>query len=241
MAASGLTFAEKLLPDQPANANLFDGDQAALWQAMYRSIAQASGLASPMEELSLVVTDRFSQEEMGSNPVTLRFLQLLLRLTGARRVLEIGSFIGVSALYMAQALPEGGELVTIEKFDQFADLAEANFARNGLASRIRLLRGDAFEVLRQLDPAERFDAVFIDGNKERYCDYFKMLEPWVRPGGLMLVDDALFHGDVANPEPRTEKGRGVRAFLDFAATLTGWQRLLMPMANGLMILVKPQA
>lgn len=241
MAVSTLTFAEKILPDQPANANLFDGDQLALWHAMYAAIARASGLVAPADELSLVVTEKFTQEEMGSNPLTLRFLQMLLQLSRARRVLEIGTFIGVSALYMARALPAGGELITIEKFDHFADIAQTNFDRNPTAAPIRLLRGDAFEVVQGLDPAERFDVAFIDGNKERYRDYFEMLEPRVEPGGLIIVDDSLFHGDVSNPVPQTEKGRGVRDFLDMAAKLQGWQRLLLPIANGLMILIKPSS
>ncbi|MBI3706206.1 MAG: class I SAM-dependent methyltransferase, partial [Proteobacteria bacterium] len=182
MSPPKLTFADKLLPDQPPHAELFGGDAKALWQALYDTIARSSGIRSPYDEFKLAQTEKFTVEEMASNPVSLRLLQLLIRMIGARRVLEIGAFIGVSAMSMASALPKGGELVTIEKFDHFAAIARQNFKQNGLAKRIRLLEGDAFGVIDSLPKAKKFDLIFIDGNKERYLDYFERLEPLLAPG-----------------------------------------------------------
>jgi caffeoyl-CoA O-methyltransferase len=235
------SFADKLLPTAPANCDLFDGSQASLLQNLYDAIVSTSGIAQPHDELTLQLSDRFTVEEMASNPVSLRFLQLLVKMTGARRVLEIGAFIGVSTIYFAKALPPGGEVVSIEKFDEFAKICQTNFAQNGVADRIRLLVGDAHSVLETLPRDRKFDLIFIDGNKERYSDYFHMTEPLLSPGGLIVVDDALFHGDALNPVPKTEKGAGSKALLAAAAAARDYDRLLMPFANGMMLFFKPRS
>src|SRR5205814_1390845 len=203
---------DKLLPDQPLNNEYFAGSD--YYRDLYDLIARTSGLKPATETFKLVLSDKVTVEEMASNPVQLRLLELIVRLTGARRVIEIGAFIGLSAMSMARAMPPGGKLTTIEKFEHFADICRKNFAANGLQDRIEILHGDAFEVLQKLDKRDLFDIVFIDGNKERYADYFLATESRVRPGGLVLVDDILFHGDVLNAPPQTEKGAGVKAFLD---------------------------
>jgi caffeoyl-CoA O-methyltransferase len=233
-------FSDKMLPDQPLHSDQFAGAREAYYPALFEAITRVSAIKTPYEELTLATSDKFTVEEMGSNPIALRFLQLLIRLSGARRVLEIGAFIGVSAMYMAKALPAGGELVTIEKFDHFADICRRNFAQNGLADRITLLQGDAHEVIAGLPRDKPFDFVFIDGNKERYAEYMQRLEPLLAPGGLMIVDDALFHGDALNPRPRSEKGQGVRDCLDLAAQWTGYHRVLLPVANGMLLMLKPR-
>lgn len=231
-------FHDKMLPDQPLHADQFTGTRDEYFRALFATVIGISGIKTPYEEFDLATTDKFTVEEMGSNPIALRFLQLLIRLSRARRVLEIGAFIGVSAMYMAKALPPGGEVVTIEKFDHFAEICRQNFQRNGLADRITLLQGDAHTVIDGLPRDKPFDVIFIDGNKERYADYMRRLEPLLAPGGLMIVDDALFHGDVLNARPQTEKGQGVRDSLDLAAEWTGYFRVLLPVANGMLLLMK---
>jgi predicted O-methyltransferase YrrM len=154
------------------------------------------------------------------------------------RVLEIGSFVGLSAMTLARAVGEQGHVTTIEKFPHFAAIARRNFQANALADRIDLLEGDACDVIASL-PAERsFDLIFIDGNKERYADYFLALEPRLSPRGLFVVDDVLFHGDALNPVCRTDKGRGTRAMLEQAARAKNYLRLLLPIGNGILLLLK---
>jgi len=235
------SFADKLLPTAPANCDLFDGPPASLLASLYDTIIATSGIAQPDDELKLQLSDRFTVEEMASNPVSLRFLQLLVKMSGARRILEIGAFIGVSTIYFAKALPTGGEVVSIEKFDEFAKISQTNFVQNDVGDRIRLLVGDAYEVLKTLPRDEKFDLIFIDGNKERYRDYLHMTEPLLSAGGLIVVDDALFHGDSLNPVPKTEKGAGSKALLTAAAAAHGYDRLLLPFANGMMLLFKPRS
>lgn len=226
---------DKILPDQPFNRELFDEESVQFYQVLYRTIGEVSGFRSPAEEFDLELTDKFTIEEMASSPVSLAFLQLLIGLSGAHSVLEIGAFIGVSAMSMARALPQDGRLVTVEKFDHFAAIARRNFARNQLDRKITLLEGDAFEVVPTLRD-QRFDFVFIDGNKERYADYFELVQPLVGVGGLIVVDDAIFHGDALNGRPRTEKGQGVRRMLDVAAKAANYRRVLVPISNGVLLM-----
>lgn len=228
---------DKLLPDQPNNNLYFKGED--YFRTLYDMIVSTSGLKASTDEFKLMLSDKVSIEDMASNPVQLRFLELMVRLTNARRIIEIGAFIGLSAMTMARAMPTGGKLTTIEKFDHFAEICKTNFASNGLSDRIEILQGDAFEVIESLPKDDLFDIAFIDGNKERYAHYFEVLEPRVRSGGLIMVDDVLFHGDALNTKFETEKGKGAKAFLDVAASRKNYPRLVLPICNGIMLLQKP--
>ena len=231
-----LTLWDKLLPDQTTNNYYFEGD--SYYRTLYDLITRTGDIRSPNETFTLTLSDKVSVEEMASNPIQLRLLEVLVRLTGARHILEIGAFIGLSAMAMARAMPHGGKLVTIEKFDHFAEICRKNFAANKLTDRITLMEGDAAEVFAKLPSQQPFDLVFIDGNKERYAHYFELAAPRVRPGGMILVDDILFHGDALNAKPRTEKGRGVKEFLDLATARSDFLRLALPFSNGLMLMIK---
>jgi caffeoyl-CoA O-methyltransferase len=236
MSEKKVGFADKLLPDQHEHTYYYTGSDFE--RSLYESICDASGIESPHKEFALEYTDKFTVEEMASNPVSLRFLQFVVKISGAKRVLEIGAFIGVSAMYFAKALPEDGEVVTIEKFDDFAAIARRNFEKNGLAKKIRLIEGDAIDAITALPPDAKFDIVFIDGNKERYKQYMEMTRHLLTPKGMMLVDDVFFHGDALNTPPATEKGKGVKAALDYAGGLDDWLRIALPLANGILMMVR---
>jgi predicted O-methyltransferase YrrM len=231
---------EKLLPNQPFNSDQFSGT-GPVEQSLYETIMWSSGISSPERNFKVERSELFTIEEMASNAVALGFLTWLMKLIGARRVLEIGSFVGVSAMYFASALPPGGRVVTIEKFDHFAAIARRNFAANGLAERIELVEGDAHKVLPTLTDRGPFDLAFIDGNKERYADYFRLVEPMMSSRSVIVVDDVFFHGDALSPTPNSEKGRGVRAFLELAANSADWQRAALPLSNGMMLMCKGPA
>ena len=228
---------DKLLPTQAFNSDLYSGD-VSIEQSLYETSLWSSGLAAPESNFRIEQTDLFSIEEMASNAVALGFIAWLLQLTRAKRVLEIGTFVGVSAMYFAKAMPPDGRVVTIEKFDHFAAIARRNFAANGFEGRIELVEGDAHEVLPGLRNRGLFDFAFIDGNKERYADYFRLVEPMMAPNGIIAVDDVFFHGDALSANPTSEKGRGVRDFLDLASKATEWRRILLPLSNGLMLMHK---
>jgi predicted O-methyltransferase YrrM len=228
------------------NTLVGDGDHAALYFAqmdqsfvrrMYEAAAWSCGLKPPHEEFDLVTSDRFPTGLLASPPPKLRQLEFFVRVSRAHRVLEVGTFIGVSTLYLARALPPGGEVVTLEKFDHFAALARQNFARNGLADRIRLIEGDAMETLPRLPDAEPFDLIYLDGDKARYREYFDRLEPRLSRDGLLVIDDVFFHGDALDEEPRTDKGAGVRALLAEVARRDDLFRCLLPIGAAGMLLV----
>lgn len=229
----------KILPNQAFNCDQYVDSSQPVEKAIYDAVLRVSGIPEPARKFKLETTSMFTIEHMASSPVSLGIMQWLIAATEAKRVLEIGAFIGVSALYFAESLPADGKVVTLEKFDHFAEIARKNFALNGYSDKIELKLGDAHDVIPTLPRNELFDVVFIDGNKERYADYFHMVEPIVRSGGIIVVDDSFFHGDAINGTPKGEKGKGVREMLDLAATLNGWRRILLPVSNGMLLLLKP--
>jgi caffeoyl-CoA O-methyltransferase len=238
MKRSRVTYADKLLPNQPELTDLCHGS-ALTEAAILDTILWITGSRRPYEDFDLRLSDRFTPEEMGSPPVTYRLLEFLIVASGARTVLEIGTFIGVSALYLARSLPPGGKVVTFERFDQFAAIARENFSRNRMEDRIQLIEGDAMESLKSLPKSEKFDLMFIDGNKERYDEYFAELEPRLNRPGIVVIDDCLFNGDALSTTPSSEKGRGVRRVLEVISKRDDLLRLVLPVANGILIVRKP--
>ena len=235
--ANTLHYFEKILPTQRPLSDLYAGAQSTYPEALFSSILGSCAIETTEQRFKLTLTDKFSIAEMGSSPLQLRILEFLTALSGAKVVLEIGSFIGVSAMAIASALPADGHIVTIEKFDHFAEIAQRNFSNNGLAGKITLHLGDAFDIVPAMPKSRRFDMVFVDGNKERYADYFEMAVERLAPGGLIVVDDVFFHGDAINERPTTEKGRGVKTFLETAAERADFFKVTLPVANGLMLLL----
>ncbi len=165
-----------------------------------------------------------------------KLLHVLLRAAGARTVLEIGSLGGYSGIWLARALPPDGRLTTIEKDPRHAAIARAAYADAGLAGQVRLLEGDAREVLRTLDPG--FDAVFVDADKEPLAEYFELSVRLLRSGGLLLCDNAFFHGAVIDQSDHSAAAQGVRAFNQLAATDPRVVSAVAPIRDGVVIGVK---
>lgn len=223
-----LTFTDKLLPTQPEQTKRFAGDRARLPELIE---AVCNGVGTQMTFPDLLLPERAEFADLASPPAVLQFLRLLVATAGARRVLEIGSFVGLSALAMASALPPDGRLVTIDASPEFAALCAKNVARD---RRIMSVRGDAAVALAGLLREVAFDLAFVDGGKEHYPLYFAALrESCVR---TLVFDDCFFNGDVLNPQPATAKGRGVRSFLAAAAGAEDYDRALLPVGNGVLIM-----
>ncbi|MBI5427753.1 MAG: class I SAM-dependent methyltransferase [Nitrospinae bacterium] len=132
-----------------------------------------------------------------------RFLKLLARILGARRILEIGTFSGYSALSMAEALPEDGVLVTCEIDPPAIEFARRYFARSPHGKKVVLREGPALETLRSLEGP--FDMAFIDADKENYPLYYEAVLSLLRPGGLIVADNVLWSGRVLNPVDSHDK------------------------------------
>lgn len=236
MARSYMHFSERMIPLQPEFSIHYAGSRETLARRLFDTAVWTSGIRMPAEDFDLVPSDRFSQEEMGSDPIAQRLLDMLIVMNRAKSVLEIGTFIGVTTMYMARALRSGGSVVTIEKFDEFAAIARENFRRNGFQDRIQLIVGDASKEIRKFDASARFDLVFIDGNKEKYHEYFELLEPHLSESGVMVIDDCFFLGDALNDAPVTEKGRGVKSLLELVSKREELLRLALPVADGILII-----
>ncbi|WP_406725450.1 class I SAM-dependent methyltransferase [Streptomyces sp. GD-15H] len=146
-------------------------------------------------------------------PEEAQFLALLVRLTGARDVLEVGTFTGYSSLCMARALPADGTLVTCDNSERWTRIATRYWQRAGVADRIVLRLADAGETLDRL-VAERgtgsFDLAFIDADKANYPRYYEQCLTLLRPGGLVVVDNTLFFGRVADPAAQDADTRAIR-------------------------------
>jgi len=237
-AIASLDFKDKTLPHQPPLSQYYSGSAEEFPGKLYSFLAETAGLLHPEREFKLKTTPRVSVEEMASHPVALRFLEFVVLMKRPKRVLEIGTFIGLASMHMAAHLPRGGRVVTIEKFPEFAEIAQENFTRNKLKDKIALVVGDALEKIRSGEVKGPFDLVFIDGNKENYDDYFNWADLVIPRGGVIIIDDSFFHGDVLNAEPRTEKGKGVQKCLRLVAQRRDYHKLVLPIVNGITVLIK---
>ena len=137
-----------------------------------------------------------------------RFLKMLVRLTGARNILEIGMFTGYSALMMSEALPENGHVTTCEINPKAEAIARKYFAESPHGNKITIRMGRALETIKTLSGP--FDLVFIDADKPNYCNYYEATFPLVRPGGLIVGDNVLWSGKVL--DPKDDDTRAIVAF-----------------------------
>lgn len=164
-----------------------------------------------------------------------KLLQVLLRAIGARRVLELGTLGGYSAIWIGRALPPGGRLVTIEKRPDRAELARDYIGRAGLAERVEVKVGEAGLLLEELAAQAPFDAVFIDADKEGYPRYLEWCATHVRPGGLVIADNALKSGRVVETESRDPQVVGIREFNRRIAGDSRFTSIVVPTRDGVAI------
>jgi caffeoyl-CoA O-methyltransferase len=170
-----------------------------------------------------------------------RLLQVLLTAIGARRALEIGTLAGYSAIWIARALGPEGRLVTLEIDPARADLARSLFQRAGLDDRIEVMVGDAAETAARLaGHGERFDAVFIDADKERYETYLELALQMVRPGGLVLADNALWSGRILEDPPEDGATAALQAFNRALARHPRLVSTIVPVRDGVAVGVVKQ-
>jgi predicted O-methyltransferase YrrM len=191
-----------------------------------------------------LTTIRARQEGLRLPPIHIsadegKLLHVLLRAVRAKTVLEVGSLAGYSGVWLARALPPDGRLTTIEKDPRHAALARQAFAESGLASRVRVLDGAALDVLPTLAPG--FDAIFLDADKASLPQYFTWSLALLREGGLLLCDNAFFHGSVVDPADQSPDTTGVRAFNLLAATDVRLVSAVVPIRDGLVVAVKVAA
>ena len=168
-------------------------------------------LAAVAAETRAVLND----PQMMVGPLEGRFLEMLVHLSGARRVLEIGTFSGYSALSMAPALPPGGCIVTCEVDPDTAAVARRHFEESPWADRIELRVGPALETIAGLEGP--FDLVFVDAEKTEYSDYYEAVLPLLSERGVIAVDNVLWYGRVLDATDDSASTRAIREFNDHVA------------------------
>ena len=176
---------------------------------------------------------------MASGHIQGRLLKMLTSMIAPECVLEIGTFTGYSAICIAEGLPEGGVVHTVEADDELEDCIREWTGRSSCSDRIVLHIGDAFKVVPEL--GLMYDMVFIDGEKREYPDYFSMVVDFVKPGGFILADNTLWDGHVADPAyDRDQQTIAIRRFNDVVAADPRVEVAMIPIRDGLTLMRKIQ-
>lgn len=166
-------------------------------------------------------------------------LQMLCRMKGARYILELGTYTGYAAHCMAEVLPPGGEVHTIESDDEMEDFIRGFIAEAPWGERIKLHLGDALELLPALVERYAFDLVYIDANKRQYLDYYELILPHLPSGAIILADNTLWDGKVvADPLPTDAQTQSILAFNRHVQEDPRVENLILPLRDGLSIIYK---
>ena len=159
------------------------------------------------------------------------FLKLLVRLSGARRALEIGMFTGYSGLMIAAGLPDDGELITCDVDPKVEAIARRYFARSPHGRKIAIRMGPALETIRTLSPS--IDFVFLDADKENYPNYYEAVFPLLSPGALIVADNVLWSGKVLDPQE--ESDRAIAAFNERVTADSRVEKVLLTVRDGMVL------
>jgi predicted O-methyltransferase YrrM len=186
------------------------------WTAVDTYLSESLSLSDPALEAALAANAAGGLPSIDVSPSQGKFLQLLAQLRGARRILEIGTLGGYSTICMARALPEGGRVVTLEVNAKHAEVARANIARAGLAEVVEIRVGPALETLARMqeEGTEPFDMIFIDADKPNNPAYLGWALKLSRRGSLILCDNVVRDGAVADAESTDPGVRGARGLFE---------------------------
>jgi len=161
-----------------------------------------------------------------------------VRLMGARRALELGTFTGYSAICIARGLPDDGVLVTCDLSDEWTALARSYWAQAGVADRIELRLGPALETLRELPDDDPFDFAFIDADKAEYPDYYEQCLRLLRPGGLAMLDNVFRSGEVLDASSEDPRNRATRELNEQIARDERVDMAMLPVSDGITLALK---
>jgi len=187
------THNEHNFPNQLANSYLWikqgDFDYS---DAVGQFITKFARLENPRDKFLLDEPDDWTIEQMASTPLQISFLDLLIQVLRVKRILEIGTFVGLSAMHFANAMSPDGKVISIEKYSKFSNIAKQNIKRNGLEGRIEVIQGDFLELVASQTIRADFDLIFIDGGKESYKKYLEASFNLLAEDGVVVMDDIFF-------------------------------------------------
>jgi predicted O-methyltransferase YrrM len=189
-----------------------------------------------LKEINNWTMKNHPEQHMLSGHLQGKVLEAISWMMRPRRILEIGTFTGYSALCLAKGMAEDGELHTIELREKDAATARAFFDRSSFADRIILHTGNALNILPALN--EDWDLVFIDADKPAYIEYFKLILPRVRQNGFILADNIFFHGEALEDNPRGKSAIGIKAFNEFIKGRKDIEKVILTLRDGLFLVRK---
>ncbi len=197
-------------------------------------VAHSTPRDAVLADLAAETLSRFGEDAgMQIGPEQGTFMTLLARLTGAVNAVEVGTFTGYSAICVARGLADGGRLLCCDVSEEWTSVARQYWQRAGVADRIELRLGPAAKTLRALPDDTTFDFAFIDADKTGYVEYWDLIVPMIRPGGVILVDNTLSHGRVVDQDSQGESVQGIRRFNDHAVADSRVELVLLPVGDGL--------
>ena len=200
---------------------------------------------------------RTNHARMLSGLIQGQLLRMIAQMCGAKRILELGTFTGFSAICLASGMQEDGHLDTLELNDELEDLILEGFERAGLQDKIQLHIGDCKETLKVLrremalpedpnvnigssvNPDKLYDIVYMDANKREYCEYYDLVFDMVRPGGLILADNVIWDGKVCQDQlPQDKQTLSIVKFNDMVSADPRVESVIMPLRDGINIIRK---
>jgi caffeoyl-CoA O-methyltransferase len=200
----------------------------------------AEALSTPeddlLREINLFTAKNHSEYQMLSGHLQGKLLEMVSQMIQPRRILEIGTFTGYSALCLAKGLTSGGQLHTIELRENDAAIAQDFFNRSSFSNRIILHIGNALNIVAGLN--ETWDLVFIDADKGSYIEYFKLVLPKVRQNGFILADNIFFHGQVLADEVKGKNALAIKGFNEFIRERNDIDKMILTLRDGLYLLRK---
>jgi caffeoyl-CoA O-methyltransferase len=189
-----------------------------------------------LKEINAWTLKNHTEYQMLSGHLQGKVLEMVSYMIRPRRILEIGTFTGYSALCLAKGLAVDGQLHTIELRDDDAATAKGFFNRSAYPGRIILHTGNALNIIPELD--ETWDLVFIDADKPAYIEYFNLILPKVRQNGFILADNIFFHGEALEDNPKGKSAKGIRAFNEFIKGRKDIEKVILTLRDGLCLVRK---
>ena len=195
-----------------------------------------AALDEVLQEIETHTLTNHPQAQMLSGHVQGKVLELFSKMITPKRILEIGTFTGFSALCLAKGLTEDGKLTTLELRADDAATAKKYFAKAGMESKIDLLIGDALQLIPTL--TESWDLVFIDADKVNYVNYYELTLPSVKKDGWLLADNVLFHGEVLEENVKGKNAKAIQAFNDYVKNDDRVEQAMLTIRDGLLLIQK---
>lgn len=175
---------------------------------------------------------------MCCEPLQGRLLVMLTRMIGPRRILELGTFSGYSTLCFAEGMPEDCQIHTVEIDDEAEPQLRQLFDNNPRRADIKLHIGNALDLIEPLSALHSWDLVYIDANKRHYADYYRLVKPYVRPGGYIFADNTMWSDAVLNSDATDAQTEGIRRFNDMVAADSDVEPVMLPLYDGLTLIRK---